>query len=298
MSFSKRDALQITFVSYAPLAAIAYWGLPEVLPKFYLAHPCEHILATFALPFLALIYTGPKSSIRLVVPTITAIGASCYHVTSPYFMLDRTMAGLFDLTHMLFFLSAINELLIRRLSLDSTGEGRFDVKNPEKRTRDAIIWTGDSRTSLYLPTWSVLAWAAHTFFSYRAIGTSREAKNTPSFPGRHVPSRAKFLLYRGCAIVGASVFADLLNHMMPPSPETFAAHKSRLLLSKSDITLEIILVRIISTAVFWIALRASLGLLYNLASFIAVATLFTTPEGWPPAFGRWTNAYTLRRFWS
>lgn len=300
MLLPKGDALQLTLVSYAPLAVIAYCGLPEVLLKFYLAHPRKLILATFAVPFLALIYTGPKSPVRLAVPAIIAIGASCYHVTSPYFMLDRTMAGLFAIVHMLFFLSAIDQLLIRRLSLDTSGDGQFKDMNGEKRTHDAAIWTRDSRsrTSLSLPTWSALAWAAHTFFSYRAIGTSREAKNTPSFPGRHVPSRPKFLLYRGCAIVGASVFADYLNHMLPPSPDTFAAHKSRLLLSKPDITMEIISVRVISTAVFWIALRASLGLLYNLTSFIAVATLLTAPEGWPPVFGRWTKAYTLRRFWA
>ena len=298
MPLPKRDAFQITLVSYAPLAAIAYCGLPEELPKFYLAHPCELILATFAVPFLALIYTGPKSPIRLAVPAITAIGASCYHVTSPYFMPDRTMAGLFALTHMLFFLSAIDELLIRRLSLDTIGEGRFEVMIREKCTHDAVKWTIDSRIGLFLPTWSALAWNAHTFFSYRAIGTSREAKNTPSFPGQHVPSRAKFLLYRGCAVVGALVFTDFLNHLVPPSPETFAAHKSRLLLSKLDITMEIIFVRVISTAVFWIALRASLGLLYNLTSFISVATFLTAPASWPPVFGRWTKAYTLRRFWA
>ena len=298
MSFANIDALQILLVAYAPLAAVAYWGLPQIILQVYSAHPWLPLLANFALPILALVYTGPKSQIRLAVFPVTAVTSSCYHAISPYFMPDRAMASLCDGIHMLSYLTAIDALLLRSLYLDKTGTERSEVKDREKRVNGQASWTQDRRTDPDLPTWNRLAWAAHILFSYRAIGTSREAKNTPRFSGRHVPSRAKFLLYRGCAVVGAFVFVDFTNHLLPPSQETFAAHKSKLLLSKSDMTMETITIRVISTVMFWIALRASIGFIYNLSSFIGVATLFTAPVDWPPYFGSPRKAYTLRNYWA
>lgn len=97
---------------------------------------------------------------------------------------------------------------------------------------------------------------------------------------------------------GVSWFLGFLNRQPRPSPDVFEPRKAKLLLSRPDITTENVIERIFSTLVWWIVLRIVLGLLYNAASFIGVATLLTAPHDWPPYFGSPTSAYTLRKFWA
>ena len=40
------------------------------------------------------------------------------------------------------------------------------------------------------------------------------------------------------------------------------------------------------------------NILYNVLSLICVGTGMAKPEGWPDTFGDWSDAYTVRRFWS
>ena len=298
MALSKLEALQILFTTYVPFAALLCWGVPDPILNFYLAHPWELFFGTFTLPMLTLIYTTPGSRIRLAVPLMTAIAFCCYHATSLQFMPDRTNATYYDGRHIVLFLTTVDVLLLRRLYFDSSGKERSQVLDRDMGVKDDATWIEDYRTGPDVSTWRALKWAAHVFFSERDIGTGREAKNIPSFPGGQAPSRAKFLLYRGCAVIGAVVFLGFLNRQPRPSPDVFEPRKAKLLLSRPDITTENVIERIFSTLVWWIVLRIVLGLLYNAASFIGVATLLTAPHDWPPYFGSPTSAYTLRKFWA
>ena len=298
MTLSKLDTLQISLTTYLPFAALLYRGVPDLILHFYLAHPWELFLGTFTLPMLALIYTGPRSKIRLVVPFMTALAFCCYHATSHHFMPDRHNASYYDGRHIVLFLTAVDALLVRRLYLDRFGNERSEILDRDRGVKDDGTWIEGYRTGSDVSTWRALKWAAHVYFSERDIGTSREAKNIPSFPGRRVPSRAKFLFYRGCAIVGAVAFLGFLNCQPRPSADVFAHRKSKFLLSGQDITMDNVIVRILSTIVWWIVMRIVLGLLYNLTSFVGVATLLTSPRDWPPYFGSLTKAYTLRNFWA
>ena len=298
MALSKLDALQILFTAYVPFAALLYWGVPEIILQFYLAHPWELFFGTFTLPLLALIYTTPRSKIRLAVPFMIAVAFRCYHDTLLHFMPDTWNASYYDGRHIVLFLTAVDVLLLRRLYLDRFGKERSEVLDRDKGVEDDTPWTEDHNTRPDVSTWRALKWAAHVYFSERDIGTSRQAKNIPSFPGRQVPSRAKFLLHRGCAVVGALLFLGFLNRQPRPSPDVYARHKSNILLSSQDIKMDNVNVRIVSTIVWWIGLRIALGLLYNSASLIGVATLLTAPRDWPPYFGSPAEAYTLRKFWA
>ena len=298
MALSKLDALQILFTSYVPFAALLYWGVPDFILQFYRAHPWELFFGTFTLPLLALIYTTPTSKIRLAVPLIIAVAFCCYRATSLQFMPDRTNASYYDGRHIILFLTAVDVLLLRRLYLDRSGKERSQILDCDKGVKEDATWAEGYRTGADVSTWRALKWATHVYFSERDIGTSREAKNIPSFPGQQVPSRTKFLLYRGCTIIGAVAFFGLLNRLPRPSPDVFAPHKSKLLLSRPDMTMNNFIVRILSTLVWWIMLRIVLGLLYNSASFVGVATILTAPRDWPPYFGSPAQAYTLRNFWA
>ena len=298
MTLSKLDTLQISLTTYLPFAALLYRGVPTLILHFYLAHPWELFFANFTLPMLALLYTNPTSKLRLVVPFMSALAFCCYHATSLRFMPDRYNAAYYDGRHIVLFLTAVDVLLLRRLYLDRHGNERSQVLDRDRGVMDDASWIEGYGTGSDVSTWRTLKWAAHIYFSERDIGTRREAKNIPSFPGRRVPSRAKFLFYRGCAIVGAVAFLGLVNRQPQPSADVFAHRKSKFLLSRQDITMDNVVVRILSTIVWWIVMRVALGLLYNLASFVGVATLLTSPRDWPPYFGSPIQAYTLRNFWA
>ena len=298
MALSKLDALQILFAVYVPFAALLYWGVPDPILQFYLAHPWELFFGTFTLPMLALLYTTPGSKTRLAVPLMTAVAFCCYHATSIQFMPDRHNASYYDGRHIVLFLTAVDVLLLRRLYLDRSGNERSLVVDRDKGVKDDATWTEGYRSGPDDTTWRALKWAAHVFFSERDIGTSRQAKNIPSFPGRVVPSRAKFLLYRGCAIGGAVAYFSLLTRLSRPSPDALTPHKAMLLLSRQDMTMDTLIFRIVSTVVWWISIRMLLGLLYNSASFAGAATSLTAPRDWPPYFGSPAEAYTLRNFWA
>ncbi|KAL8703409.1 MAG: hypothetical protein Q9201_003412 [Fulgogasparrea decipioides] len=199
---------------------------------------------------------------------------------------------------MLLYLVAVDVLVIRRMYLNGTGQERSAVQDSHQVSAKEVNWGEDRCSQPDVPMWTSLTWAAHVFFSYRAIGTRREVKNVPSFAGRRVPSRVKFLVNRGLAIMGAFAFVDYLNHQPPASKELFAAHKSGILLSKREMTVETILVRIGSSAMFWLALRITIGLIYNMASFVGVATFLIAPADWLPYFGSATEIYSLRKYWA
>lgn len=295
MPLSKLDTLQILLTAYAPFAALLYWGVPEPILQFYLAHPWELFFGNFTLPMLALIYTAPRSKIRLAVPFTTALAFSCYHETSLQFMPDRQNASFYDGKHIVLFLTAVDVLLLRRLYLDRFGKERSQTLDRDKGVRDDATWTEHDQDGPDNPTWRALKWAARVYFSERDIGTSREAKNIPSFSGRQVPSRAMFLFYRGCTSIGAVASFGLLNRLPSSSPDVFAPRESKLLLSRPDMTMN---KRILSTILWWTKLRIGITLVYNSASFAGVASLLTAPRDWPPFFGSLAEAYTLRKFWA
>ena len=298
MALAKSHVLQILLIAYVPFAVISHWGLPNFILLFYLARPWQLMLGTYALPTLALAYAKPGSLIRALVLPLVVVGVNCYHFASHYFMPNRTNASGLDGPHMLLFLTAVDALLIRGLYLDKDGKERALARDGGTSTGDKKAGADGGVTGPGIRGWGALGWALNVIFSYRAIGTGREAKNLPTFPGRHVPSRTRFLLNKGLAIMAAFLFVDFLNHQTPPSPQLFAAHKSLLLLSKTDSTTETILVRIISTVMFWLVLRVTIGLIYNVVSFAGVAAFLTDPVDWPPYFGNLTDTYTLRKYWA
>lgn len=255
------------------------------------------MLGTFALPILGLIYTEPHSSIRLLLVPLVALGTVCYHKTARNFMPNGAIASAFDGPFMLLYLTAVDAFLLQRLRLSkkSGGQPEFVSGLKENGNRD------DLRDTLGVSPFVALGRAAHTIFSYRAIGTSREVKNVPKFsaqePG-HVPSRPEFLLKRGLATAGAFLLVDYLNHQAQPPQELFAASKSWLFVPRSDVTAETIIVRVFSTVLFWFMLRVTIGLIYNATSLIGVATFLTEPGDWPPYFGSPKETFTLRKFWA
>lgn len=300
MARPKSEALQILLVAYVPFIILSKWGLPHWITVFFLAHPWEMILGIFTLPMVTMLYTEPQSSLRLAVLPLIAAGVICYHATSPSFMLNRTIASGFDGPHMLLFLTAVDALVLRRLYLGKDGKEKSHNNNDDEAgeaKENSPRWM-DGSDNDGISTWKAWGWAAHVIFSYRAIGTPRVAKNVPEFPGKQPPSWSSFLSRKAFSIIIAYLFVDFLNQQPPPSPEMYAARKAVLFLPPLEWTMETVLVRIISTLLFWLILRVTIGLIYNIAAFAGVATFLTEPADWPPYFGSLAEAFSLRKFWA
>ena len=300
MALSIHETIQILLVAYVPIL-FARHGLPSAVIDFYVLHSWELILATFALPILALIYTTPNSPLRLAVVPCVALGAVIYHIASPLIIPNRAIAAAFDGPFMLLFLTSVDALLLRRLFLTPDGKERSWRKDTRKSLDDKSARLDRHPNAKVASLWDAIAWAFHVIFSYRAIGSTREAKHVPRFSHRdptYVPSRSELLLKRGVATASAFLFVDFISHQPLPSTELFIARKASLLPAMSDLTAETVIVRIFSTALFWFTLRITIGLIYNAVSFIGLASLLTSPADWPPYFGSVKDAYTLRKFWA
>jgi len=146
-----------------------------------------------------------------------------------------------------------------------------------------------------------LKWAWDVVFNFRAVGTPREVKNMPKWSysdPEYVPSRAVFLLTRGIAVVGSYLFLDFLNSQPPPGFRHFTAEKAGQFSGLSELSVEDIVARMVTTAIFWFSLRLTIALIYNGFSLIPVALMIHGPEDWPPYFGSVLSAYSVRTFWA
>lgn len=271
------ESLKIFAVSYLPLGVLSLYGVPGSLQQTWLAHPVLAIILAFGLPLLVLAYTGPRSVLRPALLPLIALNTVCYHTLSPYVMDTRASAAGFDGPMILLFLGAVDFLLVRRLHLDAEKRERGQGAGAEQ-------WTS---------RWK---WAAHVLWSYRAIGTARQAKNVPRFHPE-LPSRAAFVLRRALACAGSFVVLDIISSLPPPPAARVSPEAAWLLPPQHLLTADALETRLISTILFWVTLRATISMLYNAVSIIAVATLLNSPADWPPYFGTVADATTLRDFW-
>ncbi|KAI9778115.1 MAG: hypothetical protein M1816_004262, partial [Peltula sp. TS41687] len=70
------------------------------------------MLASFALPMLSPVYTGPRPSLRPATLLLVALGTACYHALAPRLMSNRTHTAGFDGPFMLLFLTAVDAMLL------------------------------------------------------------------------------------------------------------------------------------------------------------------------------------------
>jgi hypothetical protein len=145
-----------------------------------------------------------------------------------------------------------------------------------------------------------LGWAWDVVFNYRAINTPREPKNIPKWSKvdpEYVPSRAKFLLHRGGAVITSYLILDFLNNQPPPDLRHFTDTKSGQFSGFKGQSVDDIITRMVSTALFWFSLRLTIALIYNAFSLIPVTLMIHGPKDWPPYFGSALSAFSIRKFW-
>ncbi|THH15923.1 hypothetical protein EW146_g4633 [Bondarzewia mesenterica] len=132
-------------------------------------------------------------------------------------------------------------------------------------------------------------WASRLLTSPRAIGWVHEPRHV--FPP-HPPasqSRWNFVKKQSLSALTYFVILDVVHTWIVLSP---AFQRDGISLASDGYPM-----RFLNTALHAAHLWSYMSFGYTAASVVAVALHITEPSEWPALYGRWSDAYTLRRFW-
>ncbi|KAE8391276.1 membrane bound O-acyl transferase family-domain-containing protein [Aspergillus alliaceus] len=296
MSIPPKDVVLIVLAAYVPLGLLSVRGIPESLQRFYLANALPLMLLSHVVPIITLAFTRPSSLLRVAVLPLASVASVCFHRLAPEVFPGRNQAGGLDGPFMLMFLTVVDVFGLRRLYLNDRGverSGRHEAGEEEKGMDGKTSMLKASLQSL----WKRVTWATHVMFSYRAIGTTRQMPNIPTFYPE-VPSRWRFIWNQIVACLVEYLVLDLLANIRLAPMEAFTQERASLLLSPQFWTLPVLGLRTVRTFLFWVDRYTTVRFIYDAASIFGVASGLTRPEDWPPYFGSIWEAWTLRRYWA
>lgn len=298
--WTKSEALQIFAVCYLlPLASLR-WTLPSFFTNVALNHPIQSLVVAFSLPMIVYIATPPKSLLRWATVPVVATLMISYLQTASSYISNKTLIAMSSGPTTLVLLQSVDYLVLQKLHLASDGMEKI-VKSGSRPTT-SYEKVGDTapkpRTNI---DGYALRWAWDAVVNLRAIGTPREVKNMPRWSYsdlEYVPSRKRFLLKRSAAVIGAYLILDFLNSQPPPDLGYFTVEKASQFSGFDVLSVQDIIARMVTTAVFWFSLRMTIALIYNSISLVPVALMIHDPKDWPPYFGSMLSAYSIRAFWA
>jgi hypothetical protein len=136
-------------------------------------------------------------------------------------------------------------------------------------------------------------------FSFRSVNTIYEVKNVPPFRDGKVPSTAWFLFQQVLITLLCILVVDASTAPPPPpNPAAlFAPEKTRFFSRLDKITNEEMTLRVVSTAIYWTNMYAIMQGCVSVSAILMVSLGLSPVDSWRPFFGKWTDAYDLRRFW-
>ncbi|KAI6120485.1 hypothetical protein EV401DRAFT_1407107 [Pisolithus croceorrhizus] len=139
-----------------------------------------------------------------------------------------------------------------------------------------------------LPFMQRFFWSLNVVYSPRAIGWSFMAENSvvPVEP-RH-QTRASFI---------ASRLRWLLSHYLLLDVATLYMRCNPVLSSRASIASQGYIMQCLNVAVACCQYYAMLTCMHCAAAVLAVGLNLSKPQAWPQLFGRWKDAYTIRKFW-
>ncbi|KAI6112837.1 membrane bound O-acyl transferase family-domain-containing protein [Pisolithus sp. B1] len=146
----------------------------------------------------------------------------------------------------------------------------------------------DKVPAYQLPFMQRFFWVLNMVYSPRAIGWSFMAENSvvPVDP-RH-QTRASFI---------ASRLRWLLSHYLLLDVATLYMRCNPVLSSRASIASQGYIMQCLNVAVACCQYYAMLTCMHCVAAVLAVGLNLNKPQAWPQLFGRWKDAYTIRKFW-
>lgn len=130
-------------------------------------------------------------------------------------------------------------------------------------------------------------WGLKLFFGPRGVGWTHEPRLILSTHSQS--TRLQFLLSQLCWLGGCVLIHDVSSILMRADPflakypPPFAEQPMRW--------------RFWGVALFTISSTINVSIIHIATSIVIVGTGLSQPDMWPPFFGKWTDAYTVRRFW-
>ncbi|PCH37581.1 hypothetical protein WOLCODRAFT_140944 [Wolfiporia cocos MD-104 SS10] len=119
-------------------------------------------------------------------------------------------------------------------------------------------------------------WALCTLYSYRGVGWNYQVANVPE---RIKTPKWRFALQKLSSALRCYVFIDAIQlYILHTNPQDRLQHCLYGLARFST-------------------MYAFLALYYALFATVSVTIGLSEPQDWPAVFGKWSDAYTIRRFW-
>ncbi|MCJ1228658.1 hypothetical protein MMC12_005319 [Toensbergia leucococca] len=267
------------------------------LPK---VHPVTTILLAELLLVLAAAFLQPSSNARVLVPIVVAVMLLHLQSTIPSFTDNDITRSIPVTTMWVQLLKSIDVLCLSRLQKEPPAER---AKRKQDQSALSDVDGNVPRPASFLPTmfWARIWWATKLLSNFRGIDTSWTVPNIPPFSRSnksYVPSRKAFLMSRLITVILTYLTIDFLASLTVPDKQTTFSLSTQPIFSRlSEITLDEITIRVGSTLALGLYLIISLIASYDTLAILAVGLGISPPKNWPPIFGSFLSAYTLRNFW-
>ncbi|KAA1470703.1 hypothetical protein DENSPDRAFT_818409 [Dentipellis sp. KUC8613] len=153
----------------------------------------------------------------------------------------------------------------------------------------ALRLVGQKVPTNELGLWSRIKWAAQLLGAPRAVGWTHEPRHVfPPHPDAKEP-RLRFLVRQTLTALQYFVILDVVHYWILHTPQFVRDGVS--------LTTGGPAIRVLNTALHAIHIWSYMSFGYTAASVVAVALGVTDQSAWPAIYGKWSDAYTLRRFW-
>lgn len=175
-------------------------------------------------------------------------------------------------------LQSLNNLVFDPLYLDS-------APPPTNTGRAATLFMSSQ-------TWE----AVKSNWRWRAIGTPREAKNTPELP-ESAPSRSSMIGKHLIIAMSCFVALDLISSAPQPDPQVAMAARKHHIFGRNDVVnVDELSFRAAATLGFWVGTFLGINAMYSCLA-VLMMLLKSDPNIWRPVVGDVREAYSIRRFW-
>lgn len=254
-------------------------------------HPILYLPAEGALTILIIGFTAPSSPLRPAGLVLIAYWLyKCVPLCMP--ALVRTpwaaLVGGYAATWAYHYLDVA---LLNKWSFEKRGPtgGHLRLSNKKEVANDFTKAKGTLAIDR-------LKFGFNVFASPRFIGTPYQAANTPE---PVAVEREHFLLRELGIIVVSYVVLDAIQSQNDTeiSAEFLTVGKVPIFSRLSEVTAKEVAIRSCTVLAAAIAMNCVQGGVYHIFALLAVSCKVSEPRDWPPLFGSYREAYTLRRFW-
>ncbi|KAF4554064.1 MBOAT-like protein 5 [Elsinoe fawcettii] len=247
----------------------------------FLTHPFHALEAEIAIIALVLGFTAANSVLRYAA--FPVVGGLSWFICSTAVLENRlrtpwgTLSGGISFV---FVLQYVATVLLGRRHFDDT---RDSSKPLSSHGTDTLFYR--------------LLYGISTTCSLRAIGTPYQCKNVP--PITRSPSRPRFLARCLTICIAAYLFLDAASLSAHPelNSTNFAQHKIAFLRRLGLINSEELFIRTTTILGVWVSLYIYLQMIYYGMALVAVGSGITSVAAWPPLYGSWSDAWSVRQFW-